>query len=339
MCFANLCSNAKSASSHGKQPVISIEGYSIGGVGLVCEATGWYPQPELIWRSSEGHSLPAEPAETLRDSLDLFTVRRRIIAQRDTSRVMCRVQLLQFSQEKDIEIHIRGTGEALWLLDQRPSQALPVRNCVHMKRCFLEERAIRVIMIGESWGGKSLSANRILGCSSFSSQCEECQTEKAVVDGRLMTVVITPAWEENKPLEETKKEKIRESFRHCLPGPHAILLVASARTALGDKSDWSTEQANVELLGGSRVWAHALVLLTCTDERSKRRLQDKGKTLGIVQRNCGGRYYVFNFKSDSRDQISNLLREITQIVEKQGGGFFLVHEEKRGSMVSISLEE
>ncbi|XP_036386572.1 butyrophilin subfamily 1 member A1-like [Megalops cyprinoides] len=84
-----------------------MEGHREWGIGLLCESKGWDLQPELIWLDSEGHSLPAGPTETHRDSMDLLIVRRRIIIQdRDTNRVTCRVQLQQRSLEKETEFHI-----------------------------------------------------------------------------------------------------------------------------------------------------------------------------------------------------------------------------------------
>ncbi|KAJ8367082.1 hypothetical protein AAFF_G00331200 [Aldrovandia affinis] len=95
----------------GKQPVISIEGQREGGVGLLCESAGWYPQPELIWKDGEGHNLTAGPTETDRDSMDLFIVKQRLIAHKGTSKLTCRVLLQQFRQERDTEVHIPGESQ------------------------------------------------------------------------------------------------------------------------------------------------------------------------------------------------------------------------------------
>ncbi|XP_036407666.1 butyrophilin subfamily 1 member A1-like [Megalops cyprinoides] len=93
----------------GTEPVISMEGYREGGIGLLCESKGWHPEPELIWLDSEGHSLPAGPTETLRDSTDLFTVRRSVIVQEgDTNRFTCRVLQQYLRQEKEAEFHIHA---------------------------------------------------------------------------------------------------------------------------------------------------------------------------------------------------------------------------------------
>ncbi|KAL4618274.1 butyrophilin subfamily 3 member A2-like [Arapaima gigas] len=65
----------------GTEPVISIEGYSEGGISLLCESEGWYPEPQVVWMDSEGQSLPAAPTETHTDSTGLFTVRRHVHQQ------------------------------------------------------------------------------------------------------------------------------------------------------------------------------------------------------------------------------------------------------------------
>ncbi|KAG7462124.1 hypothetical protein MATL_G00199330 [Megalops atlanticus] len=93
----------------GTEPVISMEGYREGGIGLLCESKGWHPEPELIWLDSEGHRLPAGPTEKLRDSMDLFIVRRSIIVQEgDTNRFTCRVLQQQLNQEKETKFHIHA---------------------------------------------------------------------------------------------------------------------------------------------------------------------------------------------------------------------------------------
>uniref|UniRef100_A0A8C9SJQ0 Ig-like domain-containing protein n=1 Tax=Scleropages formosus TaxID=113540 RepID=A0A8C9SJQ0_SCLFO len=93
----------------GTQPVISNEGYKEGGISLVCESKGWYPQPEVVWMDSEGHSLPAGHTETHTDSMDLFTVRRRVIVQEtETNRFTCRVLQQQLNEIKETMTEIPG---------------------------------------------------------------------------------------------------------------------------------------------------------------------------------------------------------------------------------------
>uniref|UniRef100_A0A8C9VC58 Butyrophilin subfamily 1 member A1-like n=1 Tax=Scleropages formosus TaxID=113540 RepID=A0A8C9VC58_SCLFO len=93
----------------GTHPVISNEGYKEGGISLVCESKGWYPQPQVLWMDSEGHNLTAGPTETERDSMDLFTVRQRVIVQEtETNRFTCRVQQQQLNEIKETKSNIPG---------------------------------------------------------------------------------------------------------------------------------------------------------------------------------------------------------------------------------------
>uniref|UniRef100_A0A8C9QR81 Ig-like domain-containing protein n=1 Tax=Scleropages formosus TaxID=113540 RepID=A0A8C9QR81_SCLFO len=93
----------------GTQPVISIEGYKEGGISLVCESKGWYPQPQVVWMDSEGHSLPAGHTETHTDSMDLFILRRRVIVQEtEINRFTCRVLQEDLNEIKETMTEIPG---------------------------------------------------------------------------------------------------------------------------------------------------------------------------------------------------------------------------------------
>ncbi|XP_029111918.1 butyrophilin subfamily 1 member A1-like [Scleropages formosus] len=93
----------------GTQPVISIEGYKEGGISLVCESKGWYPQPQVVWMDSEGHNLTAGHTEMHRDSMDHYIVRRRVIVQEtETNRFTCRVRQQQMNEMKETITDIPG---------------------------------------------------------------------------------------------------------------------------------------------------------------------------------------------------------------------------------------
>uniref|UniRef100_A0A8C9S906 Ig-like domain-containing protein n=1 Tax=Scleropages formosus TaxID=113540 RepID=A0A8C9S906_SCLFO len=93
----------------GTQPVISNEGYKKGGISLVCESKGWYPQPQVLWMDSGGHRLPAGHTETHTDSMGLFTVRQRVIVQeRETNSFTCRIIQQLVNEIKEISTNIPG---------------------------------------------------------------------------------------------------------------------------------------------------------------------------------------------------------------------------------------
>ncbi|XP_030635136.1 butyrophilin subfamily 3 member A3-like [Chanos chanos] len=89
----------------GTQPVISMEGYSIGkGLSLLCESNDWRPEPTIVWLDNDGKLLPAEDTETLSDP-ERFHVKRRVTAQdRNTNRFSCRVIMRDHMKETEIVI-------------------------------------------------------------------------------------------------------------------------------------------------------------------------------------------------------------------------------------------
>ena len=80
---------------------------------LQCESGGWYPEPELEWRDSEGRLLPAYVPQTHRHPdpgpHQRYTVTSRVTVQKtDNNRFTCRVQLQGLNQTRETEIHVPG---------------------------------------------------------------------------------------------------------------------------------------------------------------------------------------------------------------------------------------
>uniref|UniRef100_A0A4W5KDT2 Ig-like domain-containing protein n=1 Tax=Hucho hucho TaxID=62062 RepID=A0A4W5KDT2_9TELE len=91
----------------GSKLVVSIEGHREGGMGLLCETEGWYPEPELMWLDSEGVHLSAGPPETHRDVKGLYRVKQHVIVQEtDTNRFTCRVQQSRINEKMETEVHL-----------------------------------------------------------------------------------------------------------------------------------------------------------------------------------------------------------------------------------------
>ncbi|XP_034148409.1 butyrophilin subfamily 2 member A1-like [Esox lucius] len=91
----------------GSRPVVSIEGHREGGIGLVCQSEGWYPEHDLVWLDSKGVSLSAGPPETHRDLKGFYTIKQHVIVQEtDTNLFTCRVLQIQINEEVETEVHI-----------------------------------------------------------------------------------------------------------------------------------------------------------------------------------------------------------------------------------------
>ncbi|XP_067117617.1 butyrophilin subfamily 1 member A1-like [Osmerus mordax] len=93
------------------KPEVSILGDNGTGVALQCVSGGWYPEPELEWRDSEGRLLPADVTQT--DTHpdpgphQRYTVTSSVTVQKtDTNRFTCRVHLQGLNQIRETEIHV-----------------------------------------------------------------------------------------------------------------------------------------------------------------------------------------------------------------------------------------
>ncbi|XP_062311066.1 butyrophilin subfamily 1 member A1-like [Osmerus eperlanus] len=108
------------------KPEVTIMGHSGTVVALQCVSGGWYPEPELEWRDSEGRLLPADVTHRHPDPgpHQRYTVTRNVtVQQTDTNRFTCRVHLQGLNQTRETEIHVPGD---LWQLCPKPNIAVPV---------------------------------------------------------------------------------------------------------------------------------------------------------------------------------------------------------------------
>ena len=95
------------------QPKTSIHGANGAGMVLHCVSGGWYPEPELEWRDSEGRLLPADVTKTDRHPdhgpHQRYTVRSNMTVQKtEANRFTCRVQLQRLNHIRETEIHVPG---------------------------------------------------------------------------------------------------------------------------------------------------------------------------------------------------------------------------------------
>ncbi|XP_064330025.1 butyrophilin subfamily 1 member A1-like isoform X1 [Phalacrocorax carbo] len=91
----------------GSSPLLSVEDAQDGGVRVRCQATGWYPKPEMVWRDVQGQQLPPVTQSNSQDQSGLFEVEKSIVIQRNTEQnVSCSVRNTRLPQEKEAPIYI-----------------------------------------------------------------------------------------------------------------------------------------------------------------------------------------------------------------------------------------
>ncbi|XP_007948077.1 butyrophilin subfamily 1 member A1-like [Orycteropus afer afer] len=91
----------------GSDPHIHMEIQESGEIRLECSSIGWYPEPQVQWRTSKGQKFPFTSESSTPDEEGLFTVTASLII-RDNSlgNVSCCIQNLLLGQEKEIGISI-----------------------------------------------------------------------------------------------------------------------------------------------------------------------------------------------------------------------------------------
>ncbi|XP_064326035.1 platelet glycoprotein Ib alpha chain [Phalacrocorax carbo] len=93
----------------GSAPLITLERYQDGGIQVACRATGWYPQPQVLWQDTHGQHLPSLWESVTQDESGLFTAESNIILTRGTNKKLsCSVRGA---------LHSQGQGSAFYISD------------------------------------------------------------------------------------------------------------------------------------------------------------------------------------------------------------------------------
>ncbi|KAM7145586.1 butyrophilin subfamily 1 member A1-like [Macrochelys suwanniensis] len=91
----------------GSNPLISVESYQDGGIRMVCQSAGWYPQPKVLWRDLSGQELPSlSEAKSLGDSGLFETENSIIIKEHSNQNLSCWIRNTFLNQEKESTVYI-----------------------------------------------------------------------------------------------------------------------------------------------------------------------------------------------------------------------------------------
>ncbi|XP_073167619.1 butyrophilin subfamily 1 member A1-like isoform X1 [Lepidochelys kempii] len=86
----------------GSNPLISVESHQDGGIRMVCQSAGWYPEPKVLWRDLSGQELPS-----LSEAKSLFeTENSIIIKERSNQNLSCLIRNTVLNQEKESTVYI-----------------------------------------------------------------------------------------------------------------------------------------------------------------------------------------------------------------------------------------
>ncbi|XP_005403341.1 PREDICTED: butyrophilin subfamily 1 member A1 isoform X2 [Chinchilla lanigera] len=99
----------------GSDPHISVEVQDSGEIRLECTSVGWYPEPQVQWRTPAGEKFLSTSESRSPDQEGLFTVATSMII-RDTSleTVSCCIRNLLLGQQKEVGISTSAPSDAIW---------------------------------------------------------------------------------------------------------------------------------------------------------------------------------------------------------------------------------
>lgn len=186
----------------------------------------------------------------------------------------------------------------------------------------------RLLLLGFQGSGKTSTMNTIL---SQDNKPDSSQTDhKHWVDifTWRLSITDTPGWKletENMPDKADSKNQ-QYIIDHCLPGPHALLLVVPIGVPFTEHH-WQGLWAQLSALGAG-IWRHTMVLFTSADQLHQDKgveefIVDGGPALQRLVERCGCRYHVLdNTSSDKSAQVAELLQKVEEMVQENQGWYF-----------------